>query len=648
MAATPSTKLQHLIYRSFLTSALIPLVVIELVLLSIYFGITHYISMKYRATLLEEATTSLQEILSREAGSIDSQLSDVTRHAVLMQRDHERFFRNPESCLLPQGEPQFRRHANGALYKSENNGGASLYYSSSTTIGPEEMRKARCSEALDPLLESIVKSTPIISQAYLNTRDNMNRLYPFMPDAPGQYGPILKMRDFNFYYEADEAHDPERRPVWTSAYLDPAGQGWMISVIVPIYNGERLEGVSGLDVTIESFIKHVLNLKMSWEAKPFLVDGRGTILAMPESVETIFGLHELTRHEYDANIRSTIEKPSEFSIFNIHDAKIAAQLRRVFDSRSRIAEMDAGGAHYLVSQEIVPETGWRLITLVDKAVIFGKIDEFRRFTNSIGYSAVALMAVFYAAFFLFLQRKSARMARKIAAPIERLTELTSTLLGTRRPPALEEVGIAEIDHLGKNFHEMGEQLDRRTRELIESRIREQHKESQAEQLEWLAITDRLTGLYNRLKLDTVLQAEIDRSRRTERRFGIMMLDIDHFKLINDTYGHQTGDDTLRHLAQLLKAGIRGTDTVGRWGGEEFMVICPETDDQGLRNLAEKLRQAVDSQTFPVIGSLTVSFGVAANHPDDGISDIIARADKALYAAKNLGRNRVETCPSLLH
>ena len=127
MAATPSTKLQHLIYRSFLTSALIPLVVIELVLLCIYFGITHYISLKYRDTLLLEATTSLQEITSREAWSIDSQLRDVTRHAVIMQRDHERFFRDRAACHLPQGEPQFRRHANGALYKSENNGGASLY-----------------------------------------------------------------------------------------------------------------------------------------------------------------------------------------------------------------------------------------------------------------------------------------------------------------------------------------------------------------------------------------------------------------------------------------------------------------------------------------------------------------------------------------
>jgi hypothetical protein len=147
MAATPCTKLQHLIYRSFLTSALIPLVVIELVLLCIYFGITHYISLKYRDTLLLEATTSLQEITSREAGGIDSQLRDVTRHAVIMQRDHERFFRNQGVCYLPQGEPQFRRHPTARCTSPKTTAAQGLYYSSSTNVGDEEMRKADASEA---------------------------------------------------------------------------------------------------------------------------------------------------------------------------------------------------------------------------------------------------------------------------------------------------------------------------------------------------------------------------------------------------------------------------------------------------------------------------------------------------------------------
>jgi len=636
-----TTRLQPLIYDSFLSSALIPFVVIEVVLLSIYFGINHYISAKHQQALLAEVTRSMQEIAGREANGIDNQLKDVTRHAIIMQNDHQLFFRNAGTCALPNGEPRLARHENGALFKTVDNGGSSVYYSSLTHLGPAEMHKVRCSEVLDPLLKSIVNSTPIICQAYLNTWDDMTRIYPFLPDAPEQFGPELRVRDYNFYYEADERHDPERKPVWTGAYLDPAGQGWMVSVIVPIYNGSFLEGVSGLDVTVDSFIKHVLDLHMPWQGMPFLVDDKGRILAMPESVGKLFSLRELTSHQYTSNIAKTIEKPSEYSIFHIGDESIKAQMRSMFDTRTRFTEIAFAGKTYLASQEIVPETGWRLIVLVDEAVIFAKIRELSELTSAIGYGAIALMFLFYVAFFLFLRRKSIRMASRISAPIERLAQMTTTIVGQRQPCTFEEAGIAEIDNLGQNFCRMSDQLNRRTQELIESHIRERNKEYEAEKFEQLAITDRLTGIYNRHKLDMTLQGEIDRSRRNERQFGVMMLDIDHFKKVNDTYGHPVGDIILKDLAQLLLASIRSTDVVGRWGGEEFMIICPETDENGLLNLAEKLRQTVDGHDFPVARHLTVSFGLSINKPDDRIQDIMSRADKALYTAKHEGRNRVE-------
>jgi len=645
----PKTKhLQQLIYNSFTSSAMIPLIVIELLLLLLYFGINHYISSRHQQALLAEVTTSLQEVSSREAASIDNQLKDVSRHAIIMQRSHEHFFRSQKFCDLPNGEPQFASHENGAFYKINNNGGSSLYYSSTTAIGPEELRKARCSEVLDPILESIVNSNPIISQAYLNTWDNMNRLYPFMTDAPAQYGPTLKMADYNFYFEADAKHNPARKPVWTGAYLDPAGQGWMISVVVPIYREDFLEGVSGIDVTIESFIKHVLDLKMSWDGKAFLLDNQGVILAMPESVASLFGMAELTRHEYSETIKQTIEKPKEYNIFAKNESSLKTQLKQMFDSRARVVEISIDGAEYLVSQEIVPETDWRLITLVDKKVIFARIIELKTLSNMLGYAAIAIMAVFYAAFFLFLRNKSIRMASMISRPIELLTAYTSKINDRLQPFAFKEVGITELDVLGRNFSEMSEELEKRTHELVESQIRERSKDDEVEKFELLATTDRLTGIYNRHKLDFVLQAELDRSQRNERNFGIMLLDIDHFKRVNDTYGHQIGDQILKDLASLLKTNIRNTDTLGRWGGEEFLLICPETNAEGLFNLAEKLRGIVERHVFSIAKHNTISFGIAMNQPADSIADIISRADKALYTAKNEGRNRVEMYSPVLH
>lgn len=161
------------------------------------------------------------------------------------------------------------------------------------------------------------------------------------------------------------------------------------------------------------------------------------------------------------------------------------------------------------------------------------------------------------------------------------------------------------------------------------------------ELERLAVTDRLTGLFNRVKLDEAFEADIQRAKRFRQPFSIILLDIDHFKLVNDTHGHQAGDRVLVAVAQLLKDSIRKTDIAGRWGGEEFLVICVQTDADGVLKLAENLRLKFQNHTFPVVQHKTVSMGVTTYRDDDTVNDLVARADEALYAAKKNGRNRVE-------
>ncbi|WP_374327852.1 diguanylate cyclase [Azonexus sp.] len=156
----------------------------------------------------------------------------------------------------------------------------------------------------------------------------------------------------------------------------------------------------------------------------------------------------------------------------------------------------------------------------------------------------------------------------------------------------------------------------------------------------LSVTDRLTGIYNRMKLDEALAAEIQRCRRYDQALAIVLLDIDHFKRINDTYGHQAGDRALIDIARLLSDGSRETDVVGRWGGEEFMIVLPHTDLAGAGRLAEKMRTTIAAHEFSGIGQQTASFGVAAYRIDDQPNDLVARADAALYEAKHAGRNRV--------
>ena len=159
----------------------------------------------------------------------------------------------------------------------------------------------------------------------------------------------------------------------------------------------------------------------------------------------------------------------------------------------------------------------------------------------------------------------------------------------------------------------------------------------------MAITDGLTNLANRKQLDTVLAEELPRAQRHGRHLSLLMIDIDHFKNINDTYGHLTGDSVLRGLAQALQKRLRPNDKLARYGGEEFCLVLPETSLSSAVRIAEDLRGIVANQTFAAEGQeihVTVSMGLAAAKPVMTVEQLYKAADEMLYKAKNSGRNRL--------
>lgn len=157
----------------------------------------------------------------------------------------------------------------------------------------------------------------------------------------------------------------------------------------------------------------------------------------------------------------------------------------------------------------------------------------------------------------------------------------------------------------------------------------------------LSETDKLTQLYNRLKLDDVLDSEFIRAKQNRGKFAVILLDIDYFKETNDKYGHQVGDKVLIELAKLFRASIRATDSVGRWGGEEFVFILPDTDKAGAMQLAEKIRIRIREKIFIKQIRMTGSLGVAVYHGDSSVNVMMSRADKAMYVAKKKGRDQVQ-------
>jgi diguanylate cyclase len=163
-----------------------------------------------------------------------------------------------------------------------------------------------------------------------------------------------------------------------------------------------------------------------------------------------------------------------------------------------------------------------------------------------------------------------------------------------------------------------------------------------------AMTDPLTGLANRKAFDRAVKDEVNQAHGTGEPVSLVMCDIDHFKRVNDNFGHQVGDQVLRLVAQTIRQCVKGQDIAARYGGEEFAVILPQTNVMGAAAVAEFVRRTVESKkivrkgTGDTLGTITMSFGVASLSPGEAYDSLIGRADRALYTAKQMGRNRVTT------
>lgn len=215
-----------------------------------------------------------------------------------------------------------------------------------------------------------------------------------------------------------------------------------------------------------------------------------------------------------------------------------------------------------------------------------------------------------------------------------------------------EATPAFADHpLMDEFRKLAQRHSRLERQLTKmARISDRYQaESRrlAEELERVSRTDSLTGLANRRALGDQLAREVNRANRVGTPMSLIMIDIDRFKRVNDTHGHEAGDRVLVAVAMALRGGLRDYDAVGRWGGEEFLALLPHTDEAGAVSVAEHLRRAVASLAVPCGDEVvrpTVSLGIARLGSDEAIGSCVNRADEALYQAKAAGRDRWMLAP----
>jgi len=319
----------------------------------------------------------LRALAEQSARTLDRDLAFIERQTTSFAREHERVFKSGDR---PAGEqPEFRPapDGSGCLYQTNLREGSSLFVpeSSVALMREEEWRLAVSSASLNALYRNAVEATPYVVAAYLNTDRpaDMNRYYPFIERPWEVYPADLDMGDFNFFYLADAEHNPDGKTVWTGVYLDPAGQGWMLSCIAPVYCGDDLKGVVGLDVTLPEMVKSIRNLSLPWIAS-LLVAPDGMIVAATEQARRLAGLPDLPHYNYASPVKEERTDPEELRLDGIADATLRKTLKIFLSSNESFVEAQSMNGSLMLAQSVIPSTGWRLCLMVKRAELLAEFD----------------------------------------------------------------------------------------------------------------------------------------------------------------------------------------------------------------------------------------------------------------------------------
>lgn len=453
------------LWRSYARTALVPLVLVEFVLVGAYLLTHNYMASANISLLREQARNRLAELVDGQASRIGEKLDTVRVETEIFRRATENVF-TADSEPAPAESARYALSADGVYYTPKDDGGAALFYSTATAVGETERRKAWKTAALDPLMRNIRQASPLVMQIYLNTFDSMNRIYPFF-DVLKQYPSNMVIPEFNFYYEADAARNPERNTVWTEVYLDPAGQGWMASCIAPVYTGDFLQGVVGLDVTVEVFVKQVLDLQIPWGGYALLVSRDGGIMAMPPAAEVALGLSELTSHHYSEAIRREELKPDAF---NIRKHPLLQDIARDISSSGAtgVSEIEISGKQ-LAAWSTIPQTGWTLLAIVPEKNIYAESDALATRFRNIGLLMITGLVIFYLAFFLFLYSRAREMAHVLAKPLGELNAIAEDIGRGNYQQTAPQTPVLELQRTAQQIVNMGKVLGQSNESLREAR-----------------------------------------------------------------------------------------------------------------------------------------------------------------------------------
>lgn len=457
-APTNPMPLASWFWRSYFRAAVVPLLVIELSFLLVYWVSTQITYDRNVATVEAVSTEELGRTARSQAATIAQTLQGVSGLTRVFAAETARALAAPVPPVSAAERERYALSPDGVLYTRPDAAGAprqaAAFFSGVIPVGPAQMDTVWRSTLLDPLMKAMTDANPLITQVYVNTHESYNRIYPGF-DVLATYEPAMDIPSFNFYYEADASHNPGAKAVWTAAYVDPAGSGWMVSSIAPVYRGDTLEAVVGVDVTIKTIIDTILNLTLPWDGYAVLVGRDGAILALPRRGEQDFGLTELTDHTYADAIQSDTFKPDDFNILKRADTKAIAEAIGSGDGHVFTLDLTR---RLVAAVAPVAGPGWSLVVLAPESAILAHANDLYAGLVKVGTAMIVILLLFYLVFFAVLYGRARTMSQRVAAPLRTL-EAAIERIGARdydQPVPVTEV--EELNRLGAGVRAMAAQL----------------------------------------------------------------------------------------------------------------------------------------------------------------------------------------------
>ncbi|MBN2861258.1 MAG: hypothetical protein JXK93_13415 [Sphaerochaetaceae bacterium] len=451
-------KVFNWILRSYIQMILPPMGFIAIVLL-VVFGFTNRWNIQRTEEYLAfNARENLTNLVRHESIAIEKQLLGI-EHAT-------RFFQNEVGHALKRDMELKPDDAERLSYSTEDayvttrdseKGGAAVFLSNLTEVTESQLSRIAALLSVEDTMKHLLESNPLQVSLYFNSHDSLNVIYPYF-DTASQYPPDMDIPAYNFYYEADSGHNPSRQPVWTDVYLDPAGHGWMASSIAPVYTENFLEGVVGIDVTVDTIAKDILQMDIPWNGYGILLSKDGTIMAMPEQGEKDFGLDEMTTHTYSEAIFKDTFKPEQFNINTREDVRpLAESINR---EESGYFELIFGGREQIATWSSVGGLEWKLVLFIPKEEVLQISSTLASRMRTIIKIIVLGLIGAYILLFIVLHQAAKQFSHRISKPLRDMNQMLRHIGEGQYDQSWKELQVEELNETGHQIVELGKELEK--------------------------------------------------------------------------------------------------------------------------------------------------------------------------------------------